>query len=98
MVRVILPQHLRTLARISGEVTLDVAGAVTVDSVLDVLESQHPMLRGTIRDHVTRRRRPFIRFFACEQDLSHYPTETPLPSTVASGAEPLLIVGAMAGG
>ncbi|MHC9064551.1 ubiquitin family protein [Nitrospira sp. CMX1] len=98
MVRVILPQHLRTLARISGEVTLDVAGTVTVDSVLDVLESQHPMLKGTIRDHVTRRRRPFIRFFACEQDLSHHPTETPLPGTVASGAEPLLIVGAMAGG
>lgn len=98
MIRVILPQHLRTLARVSSEVTLDVAGPVTVDSVLDALESQYPMLRGTIRDHVTKRRRPFIRFFACEQDLSHEATDTPLPTVVVSGAEPLLIVGAMAGG
>jgi hypothetical protein len=98
MVRVILPQHLRALARIAGEVTLVIAGPVTVDSVLDALENQYPMLRGTIRDHVTNRRRPFIRFFACEQDVSHEPTDTPLPATVASGAEPLLIVGAMAGG
>jgi sulfur-carrier protein len=98
MIRVVLPQHLRTLARISSEVTLDIAGPVTVDSVLDTLENQYPMLRGTIRDHVTMRRRPFIRFFACEQDVSHEPTDTPLPTAVASGAEPLLIVGAMAGG
>ncbi|MBY0247078.1 MAG: MoaD/ThiS family protein [Nitrospiraceae bacterium] len=98
MIRVVLPQHLRTLARVSGEVTLDITGPVTVDSVLDALEARHPMLRGTIRDHTTKQRRPFIRFFACDQDLSHEPTDTPLPTTVASGAEPLLIVGAMAGG
>lgn len=98
MVRVILPQHLRTLACVDGEVTLDVTGLATIDSVLDTLEARYPMLRGTIRDHVTKRRRPFIRFFACEQDVSHEPTDTPLPPTVASGAEPLLIVGAMAGG
>ena len=98
MVRVILPQHLRTLARISGEVTLDLANPVTVNSVLDSLETQYPMLQGTIRDHVTKRRRPFIRFFACEQDFSHEATDTPLPAAVASGVEPLLIVGAMAGG
>jgi hypothetical protein len=98
MVRVILPQHLRTLARVDSELVLDIAGPVTVDSVLDTLENQYPMLRGTIRDHMARRRRPFIRFFACEQDVSHEPTDTPLPTAVASGAEPLLIVGAMAGG
>jgi len=98
MIRVVLPQHLRTLARMDGEITLDVASPVTVDSVLDVLETRYPMLRGTIRDHVTKRRRPFIRFFACEQDLSHDSTDSPLPEAVASGAEPLLIVGAMAGG
>lgn len=98
MVRVLLPQHLRTLARVSGEVALDVAGAVTVNSVLDTLERQYPMLRGTIRDHTTKRRRPFIRFFACEQDLSHDSTDIPLPTDVANGSEPLLIVGAMAGG
>lgn len=98
MVRVILPQHLRTLARISGEVMLDITGPVTVDSVLDVLEARYPMLRGTIRDHVTKRRRPFIRFFACEQDLSHEPPDAPLPEAVMTGTEPLLIVGAMAGG
>lgn len=98
MVRVILPQHLRTLARVDGEVTLDISGPVTVDSVLDAVEEHYPMLRGTIRDHTTKRRRPFIRFFACEQDLSHEPTDTPLPATVVSGTEPLLIVGAMAGG
>ena len=98
MVRVILPQHLRTLARVSGEVTLDITGPVTVESVLDALEARYPMLRGTIRDNVTKRRRTFIRFFACEQDLSHESLDTPLPETVASGAEPLLIVGAMAGG
>lgn len=98
MVRVILPQHLRTLARINGEVTLDIAEVVTVDSVLDALEARYPMLRGTIRDHQTKRRRPFIRFFACERDLSHEPTDIPLPEAVVSGTEPLLIVGAMAGG
>jgi len=98
MVRVILPQHLRTLAKVNGEVTLDVTGPVTQRSVLDALEAQYPMLRGTIRDHSTRKRRAFIRFFACEQDLSHEPPDTPLPAAVACGAEPLLIVGAMAGG
>jgi sulfur-carrier protein len=98
MVRVILPQHLRTLARIDGEVTLEFASPVTVDSVLDALEARYPMLRGTIRDHTTKRRRPFIRFFACEQDISHEPPDTPLPEAVTTGAEPLLIVGAMAGG
>lgn len=98
MIRVVLPQHLQTLARVSREVTVDIAGPVTVDSVLDALESQYPMLRGTIRDHVTKRRRPFIRFFACEQDVSQDATDTPLPTAVANGSEPLLIVGAMAGG
>lgn len=98
MIRVVLPQHLRTLARVSGEVTLDIAKPVTVNSVLNTLESQYPMLRGTIRDHVTKQRRPFIRFYACEQDLSHESTDTPMPAAVVSGEEPLLIVGAMAGG
>ena len=98
MIRVVLPQHLRTLARVDGEVSLDVVTPATVDSVLEALEARYPMLRGTIRDHMTKRRRPFIRFFACEQDLSHESTDTPLPAAVASGAEPLLIVGAMAGG
>ena len=98
MVRVILPQHLRTLARVNGEVTLDVTGPVTQRAVLDALEARCPMLRGTIRDHVTKQRRPFIRFFACEQDLSHESADTPLPDTVVTGSEPFLIVGAMAGG
>ena len=98
MVRVILPQHLRTLARVDGEVTLDVASPMTVETVLDALEVRYPMLRGTIRDHATKHRRPFIRFFACEQDLSHEPSDSPLPAAVVSGVEPLLIVGAMAGG
>jgi sulfur-carrier protein len=98
MVRVILPQHLRTLARVDGEVSLDVATPVTVNSVLDVLEARYPMLRGTIRDHVTKRRRPFIRFFACEQDLSHEAPDSLLPEAIVAGTEPLLIVGAMAGG
>ncbi|MBH0177756.1 MAG: MoaD/ThiS family protein [Nitrospira sp.] len=98
MVRVILPQHLRTLARVDGEVTLDVTGFATIGSVLDALEARYPMLRGTIRDHTTKRRRPFIRFFACEQDVSHDATDTPLPEAVVAGTEPLLIVGAMAGG
>ena len=98
MIRVVLPQHLRTLARVDGEVTLHVASPVTLNSVLDALEGQYPMLRGTIRDHMTRRRRPFIRFFTCERDLSHEATDTPLPPIVATGAEPLLIIGAIAGG
>ena len=98
MVRVILPQHLRTLAKVEGEVFLDVVGAVTQETVLDALEARYPVLRGTIRDHVTRRRRPFIRCFACEQDVSHDPPDAPLPEPVATGEEPLLIVGAMAGG
>lgn len=98
MIRVVLPQHLRTLARVSGEVTFNVTGLVTINSVLDALEVRYPMLRGTIRDHVTKRHRPFIRFFACEQDFSHEPPDTPLPEAVVGGTEPLLIVGAMAGG
>jgi molybdopterin synthase sulfur carrier subunit len=98
MIRVILPAHLRTLARVDGEVTLDVEGEVTQRSVLNALEARYPMLRGTIRDHVTQRRRPFVRFFACEQDLSHESPDASLPDSVATGAEPFLIVGAMAGG
>ena len=98
MIRVVLPAHLRTLARVGGEVQLDVDGRVTQRSVLDALEARYPMLRGTIRDHVTQQRRPFVRFFACEQDLSHEPPDAPLPDAVGDGREPLLIVGAMAGG
>ena len=98
MVRVILPQHLRTLARVSGEVTLEVKGPVTQRAVLDALEARYPMLRGTVRDHVTHKRRAFVRFFACEQDLSHESPDTPLPDAVVTGSEPFLIVGAMAGG
>ena len=98
MIRVVLPAHLRTLARVDGEVKLDVEGPVTLRSVLDALEARYPMLRGTIRDHVTQKRRAFLRFFACEQDLSHEPPDTPLPDAVAKGDEPLLIVGAIAGG
>jgi molybdopterin converting factor small subunit len=98
MIRVVLPAHLRTLARIDGEVKLDVAGQVTQCSVLDALETRYPVLRGTIRDHDGGRRRAFIRFFACEQDLSHEQPDAPLPEQVAAGAEPYLIVGAMAGG
>ena len=98
MIRVVLPPHLRTLARIGGEVQLDVEGQVTQRSVLDALEARYPMLRGTIRDHVTQQRRAFLRFFACEQALSHEPPDAPLPEPVATGAEPLLIVGAIAGG
>jgi molybdopterin converting factor small subunit len=98
MIRVVLPAHLRTLARIGGEVDLAVDGQATQRSVLDALEARYPMLRGTIRDRVTQRRRPFVRFFACEQDLSHEPPDTPLPPAVATGAEPFLVVGAMAGG
>ncbi len=98
MIRVVLPAHLRTLARVDGEVLLRVDGPVTIQSVLDALEAGYPVLRGTIRDHVTHRRRAFIRFFACEQDLSHEPPEALLPEAVAKGTEPLLIVGAIAGG
>jgi len=98
VIRVILPAHLRTLARLHGEVKIDVAGPVTVGAVLDALEAAYPMLRGTIRDQVTQQRRAFLRFFACEQDLSHEPPDTLLPEAVVSGAEPLLVVGAMAGG
>ena len=98
MIRVVLPAHLRTLARVDDELMLEVTGKVTQRSVLDALEASYPMLRGTIRDHGTLKRRPFIRFFACEQDLSHESPDTPLPDTVATGVEPLLIVGAMAGG
>jgi sulfur-carrier protein len=98
VIRVILPQHLRTLAHVGAEVTLDVEGPATQRSVLDAIEARYPMLRGTIRDHVTQQRRPFLRFFACEEDLSHEPPDTPLPDAVASGKEPLLIIGAIAGG
>jgi molybdopterin converting factor small subunit len=98
MIRVVLPAHLRTLARVDGEVKVDVDGLATQRSVLDALEASYPMLRGTIRDQVTQRRRPFVRFFACEQDVSHEPADAPLPDAVAKGAEPLLVVGAMAGG
>ena len=98
MIRVVLPPHLRTLAHVDGEVQLDVDGQATQRAVLDALEARYPMLRGTIRDHVTQRRRAFVRFFACEQDLSHDLPDAPLPDLVATGAEPFLVVGAMAGG
>ena len=98
MIRVVLPFHLRALARVGGEVELDVPGEVTQRRVLDVLEDAYPMLRGTIRDHVTLQRRPFLRFFACEQDLSHDSPDTPLPDAVVAGVEPFLVVGAIAGG
>jgi sulfur-carrier protein len=98
MIRVVLPAHLRTLARVDGEVKLDVAGPVTQRSILDALEARYPMLRGTIRDQATQQRRAFLRFFACEQDLSNEPLDAPLPERVATGAEPYLVVGAMAGG
>jgi molybdopterin converting factor small subunit len=98
MIRVVLPAHLRTLAHVGDEVMLDVAREATQRSVLDALEASYPMLRGTIRDHVTQRRRPYLRFFACEQDLSHDPPDALLPDAVAAGTEPFLVVGAMAGG
>jgi molybdopterin synthase sulfur carrier subunit len=98
MIRVALPAHLRTLARVDGEVTVDVSGLVTQQSVLDALEASYPVLCGTIRDHVTKRRRPFVRFYACEQDLSHDPPDGPLPEAVLRGDEPFMVVGAMAGG
>jgi hypothetical protein len=98
MIRVVIPYHLRLLARVGGEIELEVEGPATLRSVLDALEARYPMLRGTIRDHATQQRRAFLRFFACEQDLSLAPPETPLPADVASGKEPFLIVGAIAGG
>jgi len=98
MIRVILPQHLRTLEKVGSEVQIEVNGPVTQRSVLDALEASYPMLRGTIRDHVTQERRPFLRFFACEEDLSHESPDAPLPEKVASGAEPFLVIGAIAGG
>lgn len=98
MIRVVLPPHLRTLARVDGDAMLEVEGRVTLCSVLDALEARYPMLCGTIRDHVTRQRRPFLRFFACEEDWSHEPPNTPLPDAVVSGKEPFIILGAIAGG
>ena len=98
MIRVVLPFHLRTLARVDGEVELEVNGPVTQRSVLDALEARYPMLCGTIRDHVTQQRRAFVRFFACEEDLSHESPDAPLPEAVVSGAEPFLVIGAIAGG
>lgn len=98
MIRVVLPPHLRTLARVRGKVELEIEGPVTRRSILDALEAEYPMLRGTIRDHTTHQRRSFIRFFACGEDWSHEPPDTPLPEAIATGAEPFLIVGALAGG
>ena len=98
MIRVVLPAHLRTLAKVDDEVMVQVGTDATLRSVLDALEASYPMLRGTIRDHVTHKRRPFVRFFACEEDFSHEPPDTPLPQAVVSGDEPFLVVGAMAGG
>ena len=98
MIRVVLPPHLRTLAKVSGEVELDVPGEPTRGAILDALEARYPVLRGTIRDHVTRERRAFVRFFACSQDLSHDPPDAKLPDAVATGAEPFIILGAIAGG
>lgn len=98
MIRVVLPQHLRTLAGVGEEVTLEIDGTITQRAILDALEARYPVLCGTIRDHVTHQRRPFLRFFACEEDWSHEAPDTPLPHQVASGAEPFLVVGAMAGG
>jgi molybdopterin synthase sulfur carrier subunit len=98
MIRVVIPAHLRTLAHLNGEVQLEIEGEATVQCLLNALEAKYPMLLGTIRDQVTHERRPFVRFFACEEDYSHHPAETPLPAAVVKGAEPFLIVGAMAGG
>ncbi len=98
MIRVVLPHHLRNLARVGAEVSIEVTGTVSIDTVLDALEAQYPNLKGTIRDHTTKIRRPFLRFFACGEDLSNDPTYTPLPDAVTTAAEPLLIVGAIAGG
>ena len=98
MIRIVLPAHLRTLADVGNEITIDVEGPVTLGAVLNALEARYPVLRGTIRDHTTGRRRPFVRFFACERDLSHDPPDTPLPDAIVHGTEPFLVVGAMAGG
>jgi molybdopterin synthase sulfur carrier subunit len=98
MIRVVLPAHLRTLACVNGDVELEIEGEITQRSILDALEARYPMLRGTIRDHVTKARRPFLRFFACAEDLSHEPPDAPLPEAVASGAQPFFIIGAIAGG
>ena len=98
VIRVVLPQHLQTLARVGSEVVLEVTGPATLGSLLDALEERYPVLRGTVRDHTTQKRRAFVRFFACEEDMSHEPSDTPLPAAVISGAEPFLIVGALAGG
>ena len=98
MIRIMLPFHLRNLAHVGSEVTLEIEGTVSQRSVLDALEARYPMLRGAIRDHQTQQRRPFLRFFACEEDLSHNPPDTPLPDAVASGKEPLIVIGAIAGG
>ena len=98
MIRIVLPPHLRTLARVGAEVTLDVPAPLTLGAALDELEARYPMLQGTIRDHVTKKRRPFLRFFACEQDLSQEPYETALPEAIAKGTEPLIVLGAIAGG
>ncbi len=98
MIRIVLPAHLRTLAQVDGEVTLTVEGVVTLQAILDALEDRYPMLRGTIRDHIAQKRRPFIRFFACKQDFSNEPLDVPLPGAIVNGTDPLLIVGAMAGG
>lgn len=98
MIRVVLPHHLRTLAKVDGEVRVEIAGPITQASILDALEARYPMLRGTIRDHATRRRRPLVRFFACSEDVTHDAPDAPLPDAVASGAEPFLIIGAIAGG
>jgi molybdopterin synthase sulfur carrier subunit len=98
MIRIVLPPHLRTLAHVGSEVTLEIEGPATLRSALDALEARYPMLRGTIRDQTTLQRRPFLRFFGCEQDLSHEPPDTPLPSAIVSGAEPLIVLGAIAGG
>ena len=98
MIRVVIPAHLRILAHVDGEVKLEIQGQATQRSVLDALEARYPMLRGTIRDHVTQQRRPFLRFFACEEDLSHESPDAPLPAAVATGAEPFLVIGAIAGG
>ena len=98
MIRIVLPYHLRNLAHVGSEVQLDVAGPVTISSVLDALETRYPMLRGTIRDHVTKERRAFLRFFACEEDLSHDSPDSPLPDEIVSGKEPFIVIGAIAGG
>jgi molybdopterin synthase sulfur carrier subunit len=98
MIRVVLPAHLRKLARVEGEVSIEVEGRVTPSSILDALEARYPTLRGTIRDHVTKKRRPFVRYFACEQDLSHDPPDAPVPEAVVQAREPFMIVGAMSGG